>query len=241
MVHDNELTLHANLIPFDDTYVLYNGDDVFSFISCYFTLLPIFIMVFYFSWFVVTRELEACVLAGGHVVNDIVNNIVKKIIKQPRPYNYFGDSFQQNTIRSGYGMPSAHSQFMGFFAMYVGLRLFVFWETSSRNKHAGLCALVGAALLVAWSRVYLGYHSVSQVSVGLSLGAALASVYFIVVVYVRRIGLARWFLSWRICQRLYIKDSTCEEPLSLQQEYAAWKQRVNGKTTAGTQKKKKDQ
>ncbi|KAL6941915.1 hypothetical protein ACO0QE_003077 [Hanseniaspora vineae] len=222
-----QLGLHHNLIPFDDTYVLYNANDIFSFLSCYFTLLPIFIMVFYFSWFVITREVEACYMAGGHVVNDIVNNIVKKIIKEPRPFNYFGDSFQQNTIRSGYGMPSAHSQFMGFFAMYVGLRLFTFWETSRFNKIVGTIALITVSFLVAWSRVYLGYHSFTQVGVGLSLGSALASFYFLVVVYVRRTGLSQWFLNWKICRNLYMKDSAFYKPMSLKQEYDAWKIRAS--------------
>lgn len=40
----------------------------------------------------------------------VFNKVLKKLINQPRPVGAF---------MSGPGMPSAHSQFMGFFAAYV--------------------------------------------------------------------------------------------------------------------------
>ena len=85
--------MYMNLQPFDETYVLYNSKSVTSFILVFFTLLPIFIMVFIFSWFVSTRELEACILALGHVINDVMNSIVKKIIKENRPMKRFEDYY----------------------------------------------------------------------------------------------------------------------------------------------------
>ena len=118
----SNLTAIHSKIPFDDTYILYDPNDLFSFICCYLSLLPVGILVFYFSWFIITREIEAVILAGGHVVNDIANNIIKNIIKETRPIDF--GSFQKDSVRSGYGMPSAHSQFMGFFTMYIGCLLY---------------------------------------------------------------------------------------------------------------------
>ncbi|KAH3903044.1 dolichyldiphosphatase SCDLUD_000654 [Saccharomycodes ludwigii] len=220
----------TKLIPFDDTYVLYNPDDILSFLSCYLTLLPVFILVFYLSWFIVTRELEACILAGGHVLNDILNNIIKNIVKQPRPHNLLHDSFQTNTIlRSGYGMPSAHSQFMGFLSMYLILKLYCYWDTPKLNKIIGSITIVITSLLVAASRVYLQYHSIEQVLMGLVLGASLASFYFIVVSILREWGITNWLLTWTICQRLWIKDSCYYKSQNLQTEYTLWKQRCKVK------------
>lgn len=224
-MNTTETTLNPNLIPFDDTYVLYNPQDPISFLCVYFSLLPIGILLFYFSWFLCTRELEAVIIAGGHVLNDILNNIVKNIIKQPRP-NFFGDSFQKGTIRSGYGMPSAHSQFMGFFAIYHTLRILLYWQgLSQARKFLSIVVILVAALCVAGSRVYLGYHNTEQVVIGVSLGACAGSLYFLAVGIVRELGLIDWVLSWPIVKRLWVKDSCYYAPLSLQAEHEAWEKR----------------
>ncbi|AET40541.1 dolichyldiphosphatase Ecym_6150 [Eremothecium cymbalariae DBVPG len=214
-----------DLIPFDDTYVLYNPNDIVSFISCYFSLLPIAILVFYFSWFVTTREMEAVFIAVGHLANEILNNVVKNFVKEPRPYNF--GSFQRESLRSGFGMPSAHSQFMGFFAMFLGLRLWLQW-TGLRKLHrvSGTVILFLATLGVAGSRVYLGYHSVPQVIVGISLGTFFGSLYFIVVGFIRHSGLSDWVLSWRLAKWFLVKDSCYHSPRSLREDYDAyWKRR----------------
>lgn len=226
------VSLHKNLIPFDDTFVLYNSDDIFSFVLVYFTLLPIFVMVFIFSWFITTRELEACILAAGHVVNDIVNNIVKNYIKEQRPLGLFSDekSFQKNSNRSGYGMPSAHSQFMGFLTGYLLLRVLFFWKfqrsvKGSLTKLLGLCILIGSSGLVSISRVYLGYHSVKQVTLGLVLGLFLGSSYFITLQYIRRWGICDWMMTWRISTFFAMKDSSYRGSKNLSEERKDWLQR----------------
>ncbi|QEU61989.1 Cax4 [Kluyveromyces lactis] len=220
----SNLTAIHSKIPFDDTYILYDPNDLFSFICCYLSLLPVGILVFYFSWFIITREIEAVILAGGHVVNDIANNIIKNIIKETRPIDF--GSFQKDSVRSGYGMPSAHSQFMGFFTMYIGLRIWCQW--GGLNKSHKILASFGLLLAssgVVVSRVYLGYHSVKQVLVGVSIGALLGTCHFLASTIVRYIGLVDWFLSWRIVQLFLIKDSCFQAPFSLKDEYNAYLQR----------------
>lgn len=214
-------SLNYNPIPFDDTYVLYDPNDVVSFISVYFSLLPIGVLIFYLSWFIITREIEPVIIAGGQVVNDVVNNIVKNIIKEDRPLMIEG--FQQNGLRSGYGMPSAHSQFMGFFATYFMLRVWLGWKglTTSR-KILSTIALYGTAGCVVFSRVYLYYHSLGQVLVGVSLGCFIGASYFVVIGIARAIGFIDFILSWSIVRRLWIKDSVYHAPLSLRDEYQLW-------------------
>uniref|UniRef100_A0A7S4DF67 Phosphatidic acid phosphatase type 2/haloperoxidase domain-containing protein n=1 Tax=Lotharella globosa TaxID=91324 RepID=A0A7S4DF67_9EUKA len=75
----------------------------------------------------------------------------------------------------GYGMPSSHSQFMAYLAVYCVLWSYrrvklddYLWKILG---NAGLCAL---AALVMYSRVALRYHTVNQVLVGAFVGSIFA-------------------------------------------------------------------
>ncbi|QLG70914.1 hypothetical protein HG535_0A08600 [Zygotorulaspora mrakii] len=219
-------TFNPNLIPFDDTYILYDSTDLLSFISAYFSLIPIAILVFQLSWFITTREFEACIMAAGQVSNEILNNLIKIVVKQPRPTS-FGDSFQNGTVRSGYGMPSAHSQFMGFFCMYTGLRYCLRWKGLTACKRvAGLITVTALAACVCFSRVYLRYHTVDQVLVGFSAGLCSGSSYFLVVAILRELKIIDWVLTWRLARVLYVKDSCNQAPITLKEEYEAYRLRL---------------
>ncbi|KAH3679864.1 hypothetical protein WICMUC_000607 [Wickerhamomyces mucosus] len=218
--------LHYTPIPFDDTYVLYNAEDPISLISVFFTLLPIGILIFYLSWFITSREIEPVIMAGGQVINDILNNIIKNNIKQDRPFKF--DGFQTNSLRSGYGMPSAHSQFMGYFASFLILRLWLQWKgLSSCRKFSSTVVLFIVGFLVMFSRVYLHYHSIEQVLVGLSIGTSLGVTYFFAVSIARSIGLINWIIEWPFVKWLHVKDSVYFDSLNLQEEKIAWRKRLN--------------
>lgn len=226
MAFNSTSSLNPTIIPFDDTYILYDSEDILSFMSAYFSLLPIGVLVFYLSWFIVTRELEACIMAGGQVANEIFNNIIKNIIKQPRPAS-FGESFQNGTIRSGYGMPSAHSQFMGFCFIYTSLRFSLRWKgINAFQRVIGIVTMGCLAFAVCFSRVYLKYHSVEQVVVGVSVGLVTGSSYYLIVGIVRELGLLDWLLQLWIFKRFYIKDSCNLAPVTLKEEYEMYIQRL---------------
>lgn len=221
------VTLDPVLIPFDDTYILYDPNDVLSYVLVYYSLLPIGILIFYFSWFISSRELEAVIIAGGQVVNEALNNIIKNIIKEPRPAS-IGSSFQKDTIRSAYGMPSAHSQFMGFFVMYWSLKVVLHWRgLSNARKLSSILAMGFTTVMVAVSRIYLGYHTAFQVCVGVALGGFFGSMYYMAVGIVRYMGLIDWVLGWTFCKRLWVKDSFNTNSLSLHDEYEAWMHRYS--------------
>lgn len=216
--------LGYNPIPFDDTYVLYDPSSRLSFACAGLSLLPIGILVFYLSWFIVTREVEPCIMAAGQVVNDVLNNLVKNYVKQPRPVQFVG--FQENGLRSGYGMPSAHSQFMGFFATYLLLRLWLQWRgvCALKKSIASLIILV-VSISVVFARVYLNYHNVEQVLVGSSIGCSLGATFFFLGTLARVMGVVDWALELYPAKVLHIKDSCFFEPLSLQDERRLWEQR----------------
>ncbi|CCE65256.1 hypothetical protein TPHA_0K01220 [Tetrapisispora phaffii CBS 4417] len=219
MLENSTLTISPNIIPLDDTFILYDSNSLLSFCCAYFSLIPIGILMFYLSWFITTREIEACIIAGGQVSNEIFNNVVKKIIKQPRPA-FFGDSFQNNTMRSGYGMPSAHSQFMGFFFIYFTLTYIRRWNNlTSVKKVLGVANLACLSAIVCFSRAYLNYHTIGQVIVGWSLGACAGSTYYFIIGVLRELGFINWLLDLWILKQVYAKDSFNLAPFSLRDEY----------------------
>ncbi|PSK75950.1 hypothetical protein CJJ07_004243 [Candidozyma auris] len=195
----------ASTIPFDHTYILYNPNDLISTVCVQFSLLPIYIMVFYTSWFLITREIEPVIAVGGHLLGELTNKVVKCIVKQPRPD--FHKDFGAGSYGLTYGMPSAHSQFMGFFASYYICTILMKVPLRRGGKAVGVLALGSAAFGVAFSRVYLMYHTIEQVFVGVLVGLVMGTGYFVVASLARDVGLVDWVLSWRIVRFFWVKDS----------------------------------
>ena len=68
-----------------------------------------------------------------------------------------------------YGFPSAHSQFMGFFAGYYICVILL--KSPCLNLVKPICLFAAISMMgVAFSRVYLLYHSNVQVIAGLITG-----------------------------------------------------------------------
>lgn len=222
-----ESTSIESSIPFDLTYILYDPNDVISTICVQFSLLPIYIMVFYTSWFLITREIEPVIIVGGHLIGEVTNKIVKHIVKQPRPD--FHKDFGSGSYGLSYGMPSAHSQFMGFFAAYYICTILMKVPLRRWQKAIGVVALGTAALGVAFSRVYLLYHTSEQVFVGVVLGAVLGTGFFVVASLARDIGLVDWVLSWRVVRLFWVKDSYYHSYQSFEEEFKACEERKNRK------------
>ncbi len=67
--------------------------------------------------------------------------------------------------------------------------------------------------MVAVSRVYLRYHTVKQVLVGVGVGIVCAVVWFAMTSWARRAGLLDFILDHPISQILRIRDLVVEEDL----------------------------
>lgn len=102
------------------------------------------------------------------ILSGIANSLVKGIVKRPRPYTYDGVINVRNT--TGYSFPSGHSQNYALQASLIGCEYF---KNNKNKKHRIILgvSLGVVGLLVAFSRVYLGQHFLSDVLVGLFLGA----------------------------------------------------------------------
>lgn len=144
----------------------------------YTTLLPLYIISAITASILTSRH--AFTVLVGLVFNEYINWTLKHWIKEPRPL----------ADRTGYGMPSSHAQFMSFFLVsclvltkspsasasaereYHGM-----WLSRRGRRLVVLLAWI-SCLLVCYSRVYLGYHSMFQVQVGFMTGVGLAIVYY---------------------------------------------------------------
>src|SRR5690606_25556868 len=155
-----------------------------------------------------TREIEVLLFLAGQLTNEGINVVLKKWFKQHRP-SYLVDVGALKEGR-GYGMPSSHAQFMGFFAVYLTLLLLVRLPTSMHRGQAYQALKKGAYLAAAWAsavavglaRVELKYHTLEQVLAGWSVGMVLGAACFVVTGVARKVplvwetGMAVWGFFW---------------------------------------------
>lgn len=192
--------------PFSLTHVEYpTGDLVGKFLALG-SLIPIFLIVGFITLILFRRDLHTIFFFVGIVMNEAINLVLKHTIQQPRP-------FQRQDLYTEYGMPSSHSQLIWFFAVYSTLFLIFRLHHISESlvdmvgKVAVGLGLLLAACLVSYSRIYLLYHSWSQVLCGALVGGTLGAAWFIVV----HIILTPMFpivASWKICELLMVRDTS---------------------------------
>ncbi|KAJ3364233.1 Dolichyldiphosphatase 1 [Kappamyces sp. JEL0680] len=151
-----------NLKPFSLTHVMYEKDDVLGLLFAASTLLPLAMLVSYVTLIVETRRKTVGFMFAGQLLNEGVNAVVKRIVKEPRPSTLV-------TSFGKYGMPSSHSQFMWYFAGFSLLYLAKHKPITMQYVGLYLC-IISACVVVSVSRVYLLYHTTRQVGVGAMVG-----------------------------------------------------------------------
>ncbi|KAJ4389204.1 hypothetical protein N0V93_006667 [Gnomoniopsis smithogilvyi] len=97
--------------------------------------------------------------------------------------------------------------------------------------------VLGVAAAVAWSRIYLGYHTSKQVLVGTFAGALSAVVWYGVTHVVRETGLLHWALESPPARGLRLRDLVVTEDLS-QAGWEKWEDRKVTTAQATSRKKK---
>lgn len=146
------------------THVYFNPSDKVSYAFAYITLAPIAIMVFYASVIVSRREMAGILMLAGQLLNEVLNYILKEHLQQDRPYGnvYLYGEYEIKAhlhpswighLGDGYGMPSSHSQFIWYFAVYGSLYLFNYIHLDHTVwKVLTSAAMFALAILVAVSR-----------------------------------------------------------------------------------------
>ncbi|KAI0794443.1 PAP2-domain-containing protein [Fomes fomentarius] len=166
----------------DVTYVLYDESSAVAQVLAFLTLTPILLNPAYASLTVWTRELLFLEMWAGQMLCECFNYVLKHIIQQDRPSTDLGD---------GYGFPSSHSQWMGYFAS------FLFWHFTYRHRFTStgfvlidyvrtillFTGILGVSVAVAFSRYYLSYHTIPQVFWGFGIGVLFGSTYYTLVEY----------------------------------------------------------
>ncbi|KAG9246346.1 hypothetical protein BJ878DRAFT_293166 [Calycina marina] len=211
------------------THVHYDPSDTISYLCAFLALVPQGLCVVYATLIWSTREAEILLLFVGQMLCEALNFALKRILKEERPKVMHG---------KGYGMPSSHAQFVAFFS--VSLMLFLLVRHVPKGKSEshtplGLSARValsvmglGAAAAVAWSRIYLSYHTPKQVAVGLLAGSVIAVGWFIVVAIARQLGMLEWALEQPIVRLFRMRDLVVEQDLC-QAGWEKWEEKKLGK------------
>ena len=157
--------MDPRLTHLDFTHVFYDPSDLVSLPLAISSLIPQLLLVVYTTQFFCRREMETCLMLAGQVLSEVLNEALKSLIRQPRPHLELG---------SGYGMPSAHAQFMAFYAADLTAWTLAHGHISPLKKALRVAWVVTLAALVSYSRVYLNYHTPVQVAVGCAVGVVFA-------------------------------------------------------------------
>jgi dolichyldiphosphatase len=95
----------------------------------------------------------------------------------------------------------------------VAVELYTHQPWSFAERALVSAAAFGVAGMVAWSRVYLDYHTPKQVMVGCAAGALSALAWFVATWVVREIGLLAWALEIPLARWMRLRDLVVEEDL----------------------------
>ncbi|KAF2755538.1 PAP2-domain-containing protein [Pseudovirgaria hyperparasitica] len=195
------------------THVSYNPADWYSYMCAWLALTPQALCVAYAILIWSTREVEVISMFIGQMACEGLNWGLKRWIKEERPQQMNG---------KGYGMPSSHAQFVAFFSVSLSLFLMARHTPHPTRTHTptslferGMLSLTSimCALAVAYSRVYLNYHTEKQVLVGCGAGTAFALVWFAMTSFVRSEGYIWRMLNHPAAEALRIRDLVIEEDL----------------------------
>lgn len=194
-------------VPLSLTLVEYPEGDFIGKILALTSLLPFMIIVGFLTLILFRRDLHTIAFFAGILINDCINFILKHTICEARP-------IRRQNVYVEYGMPSTHAQFMWFFTAYIFLfvciRLHYNTRTTTLENFWRLSTIIGSiivAILVTYSRVYLLYHSNSQVLCGTLLGVILGITWFLITHTI----LTPFFpviATWRISEYLLLRDTT---------------------------------
>ncbi|KAL7625022.1 hypothetical protein AAE478_004236 [Parahypoxylon ruwenzoriense] len=221
------------------THVHYDPTDPLSYLCAWLALIPQGLCVAYATLIWSTREIEVALLFAGQLACEALNFALKRLIKEERPRRMNG---------KGYGMPSSHAQFVAYFAVSLALFLLLRHRPPHprirRRNHTPMSVPervfwsivgLGMATAVAWSRVYLNYHTERQVLVGAAAGTVSAVGWFVVTAVVRRSGWLDWALDTPVAKWFRVRDLVVEEDLC----QAGWEKWDDKMTALKTKKKRR--
>lgn len=133
------------------------------------SVLPAVVVAACLVWGLVTRSWwQPALLAGAMVLSTLVSVTVKAVVARPRPPL---DTMVVPGSETTYSFPSGHTVGTATFLLTAG---YLVWIRSPHVRSLVLWALATLAgiALVAGSRLYLGYHFLTDVTAGFALAVA---------------------------------------------------------------------
>ncbi|KAK9489541.1 hypothetical protein V1508DRAFT_458436 [Lipomyces doorenjongii] len=200
------------------THVHYDDADPWAHIMAWISLAPQTLCIVYLTLIFSRREIETIILFVGQLASEVANHILKRILREERPkYGTMGD---RDSL--GFGLPSAHAQFMAFYSTYLCLWMFLrAHHFSARKRSYRAIGLMSLTLIVSYSRVYLFYHTWKQVLLGLFVGTITGFGWFVICVAVRELGILDNILDSAPFRWFYVKDTSHYRSF-VRDEYAQW-------------------
>lgn len=154
-------------------------------------------------------------------------------------YGPRGNSNSNSTVQNGSG-PQAGRKKEGrksaWGQEWVTVETYAHRPWSYAERAVASVVVLSAAAAVSWSRVYLGYHTVSQVLVGTLAGVMCAVVWYGVTAVVRETGLLAWGLESPPARGLRLRDLVVSEDLS-QAGWEKWEERKTAFAESSRKKK----
>ncbi|KAI1791781.1 PAP2-domain-containing protein [Ganoderma leucocontextum] len=234
----------ASRTALDLTYVLYDGNSSTSQILALLTLSPILLNPAYAVLTVWTRELVFLEMWAGQMLCECFNYVLKHTVQEDRPNEDLGD---------GYGFPSSHSQWMGYFASFLVLHFSLrhrFVSTGFRFLDWARDIFLFAFIVlwsgaVAYSRYYLLYHTSSQVLWGIGIGVAFGTTYYLVAEFVpvrfpnSRLGRLRTAcLTNPLCTWFRLRDGWAVWPdAGTEAQYVLWRKEWDRQRTSAKEER----
>jgi len=220
--------LDCELVPLSLTFVEYPKGDKLGKLLALFSLAPFGIGAGFITLILFRRDLHTITFFIGLLFSEFLNYMLKHLIQEPRPTIKFSNYTE-------YGMPSAHAQFVCFFATYIIYFVFIKLHHMNNNtiienmtKIIIISSSVLMAVVVCFGRIYLQYHTVAQVLCGAFVGALLATLWFILTCIVFT-PLFPIIVSWKISEILLLRDTTLI-PNVLWFEYTNTRQEVRARS-----------
>ncbi|KEP50238.1 PAP2 domain protein [Rhizoctonia solani 123E] len=168
----------APLSSLSVTHVVYDSGSHVSLALALITLSPVLLMACYASLSVYTRELLIINMWAGQLANEGFNWVLKQVFREERPESNRGD---------GYGFPSSHSQYMGYFSTFLVVHFLTRHRFPNHTSWAQithraiLCSgLLAWAGIVCYSRYHLTYHTPPQIIWGAIIGACVGATHYLV-------------------------------------------------------------
>ncbi|RUP46658.1 phosphatidic acid phosphatase type 2/haloperoxidase [Jimgerdemannia flammicorona] len=212
------------------THVQFDPADKLAYLLAYITLSPLAILAAYASTILARREIAAIVMLAGQLVCELLNATLKEVLQETRPCDHLG---------KGYGMPSSHAQFAWYFSTY--LLLYTYTRITVDNtiwKHLLAIVAISFSVVVSYSRIYLGYHTLTQVIYGASFGVCFAVFWYTFTEHViRPQGWFSWAVQHPWGKLFYLRDSR-DIPNVARWEYQLYETEIKAKRTKVEKKRK---